>query len=134
RQHYEIAAPSSSLTHQRTLRTTAIAATTSDGNHASLVPGIPHEVTSQGSHILERIRGVGIIHHYRERLVAIHPFESSRDTSQGFDAFGNRVGGAIPRVSGSCCCEDIYDVHMADKRRENRNASGGRYYFQFRSM
>src|SRR5207249_11027155 len=70
------------------------------------------------------IGSVCVIDYDSKWLVAIDPFEAARDTGKGLDPSNDDVRGAIARVCGCGCSEDVQHVYGADQRRENCKARG----------
>ncbi len=74
--HARSASRAAIAAHDRALAAVAVAAAAE--HHAEARAGL-EQLARGGEHVLERVRGVGVVDHHQERLAGLHALEAPRD-------------------------------------------------------
>src|SRR4029077_7280856 len=109
-QDYEIATPSGSFAHQRTLGPVAVAATAEHSDDSTLLSCLLNEFSRQCSQISQRVVGMGIVDDYGERLLAIHPLETSRHADEFRRSSRDFFRLAVPSIRSSAAARMLYTL------------------------
>src|SRR3954449_11614026 len=103
--------------HERALGTVAVAAGAEDDDHA---PG--RERPRRAQHVVERVRGVGVVDEHGERLALVDRLEAAGDAHGVREPVGDRRVIDAQGADGGDGAEDVEDVEAAGQQQAQLEA------------
>src|SRR6185503_8565895 len=122
----EVASLACRFSHQRTLSPITITTTAENRDHPAQSKSSAGKIAGNGSEVAQSIVGMSIVHHYGERLAAIHFFESPWDLLEMVNGFRDLLERTSAGKSRGSRSQNVIDVDPPDQRCLNLYAAGRR--------
>src|SRR5437588_1225345 len=68
---------------------------------------------------------MGVIHHYRKWLAAVHALEASGHLLKAENCLRDLLQGTAPGPGSSGSSQEVIDIHLSNQRRADRNIGVG---------
>ena len=87
-------------------------------DYSTLLSCLLNEFSRQCGQISQRVVGMGIVHDYGERLLAIHALETARHADESADSSRDFFRLAVPRIRSARRGQNVVHIDFADQRRK----------------